>query len=54
MRTDGGRPEEYAALVGHIAENWMLDGEAVRLDGADRMAPKLHAGAVLSTAGERG
>jgi NAD(P)-dependent dehydrogenase (short-subunit alcohol dehydrogenase family) len=35
-----GRPEEYAALVQHICENPMLNGETIRLDGAIRMAPK--------------
>jgi NAD(P)-dependent dehydrogenase (short-subunit alcohol dehydrogenase family) len=35
-----GRPDEYAALVAHIAENVMLNGEVIRLDGAIRMAPK--------------
>jgi NAD(P)-dependent dehydrogenase (short-subunit alcohol dehydrogenase family) len=35
-----GRPEEYAALVAHICENSMLNGEVIRLDGAIRMAPK--------------
>lgn len=35
-----GRPEEYAALVRHIVENPMLNGEVVRLDGAIRMQPK--------------
>jgi NAD(P)-dependent dehydrogenase (short-subunit alcohol dehydrogenase family) len=35
-----GRPEEYAALVKHIVENQMLNGEVIRLDGAIRMAPK--------------
>jgi len=35
-----GKPEEYAALVKHIIENEMLNGEVVRLDGAIRMAPK--------------
>ena len=35
-----GRPEEYAALVRHILENPMLNGETIRLDGAIRMAPK--------------
>jgi NAD(P)-dependent dehydrogenase (short-subunit alcohol dehydrogenase family) len=35
-----GRPEEYAALVRHIVENRMLNGETIRLDGAIRMAPK--------------
>ena len=35
-----GRPDEYAALVRHIFENEMLNGETIRLDGAIRMAPK--------------
>lgn len=35
-----GRPEEYAALVAHIIENPMLNGETIRLDGAIRMAPR--------------
>ncbi|MCM2331282.1 MAG: SDR family NAD(P)-dependent oxidoreductase [Pseudomonas sagittaria] len=35
-----GRPEEYAALVRHIVENSMLNGEVIRLDGALRMAAK--------------
>jgi NAD(P)-dependent dehydrogenase (short-subunit alcohol dehydrogenase family) len=35
-----GRPEEYAALVRHVFENEMLNGEVIRLDGAIRMAPK--------------
>ncbi len=35
-----GRPEEYAALVQHIVENPMLNGETIRLDGAVRMAPR--------------
>ena len=34
-----GRPEEYAALVRHIIENPMLNGEVIRLDGAIRLAP---------------
>ncbi|HJP67113.1 MAG TPA: 3-hydroxyacyl-CoA dehydrogenase [Actinomycetota bacterium] len=32
-----GRAEEYAALVIHIVENPMLNGEVIRLDGALRM-----------------
>jgi NAD(P)-dependent dehydrogenase (short-subunit alcohol dehydrogenase family) len=32
-----GHPEEYAALVRHIIENAMLNGEVIRLDGALRM-----------------
>ena len=35
-----GRPDEFAALVKHIIENEMLNGEVIRLDGAMRMAPK--------------
>ena len=35
-----GRPEEYAALVRHVIENEMLNGEVIRLDGAIRMAPR--------------
>ncbi|MBX3098528.1 MAG: SDR family NAD(P)-dependent oxidoreductase [Salinibacterium sp.] len=35
-----GRPSEYAALVQHIVENPMLNGETIRLDGAIRMAPR--------------
>lgn len=35
-----GRPEEFAALVLHIVENPMLNGEVIRLDGAIRMAPR--------------
>ena len=35
-----GDPGEYAALVRHICENRMLNGEVIRLDGAIRMAPR--------------
>jgi NAD(P)-dependent dehydrogenase (short-subunit alcohol dehydrogenase family) len=35
-----GRPEEYAQLAQQIAENPMLNGETIRLDGAIRMAPR--------------
>ena len=35
-----GRPDEFAALVAHVIENTMLNGEVVRLDGALRMAPR--------------
>jgi NAD(P)-dependent dehydrogenase (short-subunit alcohol dehydrogenase family) len=35
-----GHPDEYAALVAHIMENVMLNGEVIRLDGAIRMAPR--------------
>ena len=34
-----GDPSEYAALVLHVIENRMLNGETIRLDGAIRMAP---------------
>lgn len=35
-----GAPAEYAALVRHIVENQMLNGETIRLDGALRMAAR--------------
>jgi NAD(P)-dependent dehydrogenase (short-subunit alcohol dehydrogenase family) len=35
-----GRPEEFAELACHIAENRMLNGETIRLDGALRMPPR--------------
>ncbi|MFL5827419.1 MAG: SDR family oxidoreductase [Thermoleophilaceae bacterium] len=35
-----GKPEEFAALACHIAENRMLNGEVIRLDGALRMPPR--------------
>ena len=35
-----GEPSEFAALVGHIVDNPMLNGEVIRLDGAIRMAPR--------------
>ena len=35
-----GRPQEYAALVRHIVDNGMLNGEVIRLDGALRMPPR--------------
>ena len=35
-----GRPDEYAALVRHIVENEVLNGEVIRLDGAIRMTAK--------------
>jgi NAD(P)-dependent dehydrogenase (short-subunit alcohol dehydrogenase family) len=35
-----GEPEEYAALVEHIAINRFLNGETIRLDGALRMPPR--------------
>ncbi|WP_280489654.1 SDR family NAD(P)-dependent oxidoreductase [Nocardia carnea] len=35
-----GDPAEFGALVRHIVENPMLNGEVIRLDGAIRMAPR--------------
>jgi 3-hydroxyacyl-CoA dehydrogenase / 3-hydroxy-2-methylbutyryl-CoA dehydrogenase len=35
-----GDPAEFAQLACHIAENEMLNGEVIRLDGALRMAPR--------------
>ncbi len=35
-----GHADEYAALVAHIIENPMLNGEVIRLDGALRMAQR--------------
>lgn len=35
-----GRPDEFAALVAHICDNAMLNGETIRLDGAIRMPAK--------------
>jgi len=35
-----GRPEEYGQLACDIVENTMLNGEAIRLDGALRMPPR--------------
>ncbi|MCA1728877.1 MAG: 3-hydroxyacyl-CoA dehydrogenase [Actinobacteria bacterium] len=35
-----GKPEEYAALVRHIIENEMLNGEGIRLDGSIRMTAR--------------
>ncbi|MFM0653488.1 3-hydroxyacyl-CoA dehydrogenase [Paraburkholderia sediminicola] len=35
-----GKPCEYAALVKHVLENTMLNGEVIRLDGAIRLAAK--------------
>jgi NAD(P)-dependent dehydrogenase (short-subunit alcohol dehydrogenase family) len=36
-----GNPDEFAALVVHIVDNAMLNGEVIRLDGAVRMPPEL-------------
>jgi len=35
-----GNPCEYGALAVHIAENIMLNGVSIRLDGAIRLAPR--------------
>lgn len=35
-----GQPDEFAQLAMHIANNPMLNGETIRLDGALRMAPR--------------
>ncbi|MPZ68275.1 MAG: SDR family NAD(P)-dependent oxidoreductase [Actinobacteria bacterium] len=35
-----GNPVEFGALVKHIVENPMLNGETIRLDGALRMPPR--------------
>ena len=35
-----GDPHEFALLACHVAENPMLNGETIRLDGALRMPPK--------------
>ena len=35
-----GDPAEFAALVRHVTQNPMLNGEVIRLDGAIRMAPR--------------
>ncbi|MFN2525769.1 MAG: 3-hydroxyacyl-CoA dehydrogenase [Actinomycetota bacterium] len=35
-----GRPAEFGALVAHIVENPVLNGETIRLDGALRMPPR--------------
>ncbi len=36
---EAGDPADFAALVIHICENPMLNGEVIRLDGAYRMPP---------------
>lgn len=35
-----GLPDEYASLARHVIDNGMLNGEAIRLDGALRMPPR--------------
>ena len=34
-----GHPDEYAALVEHVVNNKMMNGEVIRIDGALRMMP---------------
>jgi len=36
-----GAPPEFAALARHIFENEMINGEVIRLDGAQRMGPRI-------------
>src|ERR1700677_530452 len=38
-----GNPDEYGALAVNIIENPMLNGEVIRLDGANRLAPRCRA-----------
>lgn len=35
-----GRADEFAALVEHIVDNPMINGETIRLDGAVRLEPR--------------
>lgn len=35
-----GKPEEFAALVYHIVQNGLINGEVIRLDGALRMSAR--------------
>ncbi|MFE6862167.1 SDR family oxidoreductase [Nocardia sp. NPDC057668] len=35
-----GKPDEYAALAQHLLENSYMNGEVVRIDGAQRFQPK--------------
>ncbi|WP_028311296.1 SDR family NAD(P)-dependent oxidoreductase [Derxia gummosa] len=35
-----GKPEEFAALAAHVAENPALNGEVIRIDGALRLPPR--------------
>ncbi|HOV73965.1 MAG TPA: SDR family NAD(P)-dependent oxidoreductase [Candidatus Hydrogenedentes bacterium] len=36
-----GMPAEFAALARHVIENEMINGEIIRLDGAQRMGPRI-------------
>lgn len=33
-----GRPDEFGALVAHVVQNTMLNGEVIRIDGANRLS----------------
>jgi hypothetical protein len=46
-----GRPDESAALVAHIVENKMFNGEVIRLDGALRMRAKWHQNSFIRSLG---
>jgi NAD(P)-dependent dehydrogenase (short-subunit alcohol dehydrogenase family) len=35
-----GKPEEFASLVLELVRNTYFNGQAIRLDGAIRMAPR--------------
>lgn len=35
-----GKPEEYASLARHLLENTYINGEVVRMDGAQRFQPR--------------
>ncbi len=35
-----GRPDEYARLAQHLLENTYINGEVVRMDGAQRFQPR--------------
>jgi len=35
-----GRPNEYASLAQHLLENTYINGEVVRMDGAQRFQPR--------------
>ncbi len=35
-----GTPDDFAALVMHLMENQLINGETIRLDAATRMAPR--------------
>jgi NAD(P)-dependent dehydrogenase (short-subunit alcohol dehydrogenase family) len=35
-----GRPDEYASLAQHLLENTYINGEVVRIDGAQRFQPR--------------